>query len=49
LQLMATGVLGEYLGRMYIESKRRPLYLMYDYQAPSINNAESSTGSRGSN
>lgn len=49
LQLMATGVLGEYLGRMYIESKRRPLYLMYDYQAPSINNAESSTGSQDSN
>lgn len=34
LQLMATGILGEYLGRLYMESKRRPLYLMYDYQAP---------------
>lgn len=52
LQLMAIGVLGEYLGRMYIESKRRPLYLMYDYQAPTMNNAnnaESSTGSQDSN
>ena len=48
LQLMATGVLGEYLGRMYIESKRRPLYLMYDYQAPSMNNAESSLGAKSS-
>lgn len=49
LQLMATGVLGEYLGRMYIESKQRPLYLMYDYQAPSMNNAESSVASQDSN
>lgn len=32
LQLMALGVIGEYLGRLFIESKRRPLYLIEDYQ-----------------
>ena len=28
LQLMGIGVLGEYLGRTYIESKRRPIFLV---------------------
>ena len=28
LQLMATAVVGEYIGRAFIESKRRPLYLV---------------------
>ena len=28
LQLMAMGILGEYLGRLFMESKRRPLYLL---------------------
>lgn len=28
LQLMGIGILGEYLGRTYIESKRRPVYLI---------------------
>lgn len=32
LQLMAIGIIGEYLGRLFIESKRRPLYLMEKYQ-----------------
>lgn len=32
LQLMATGILGEYIGRMFIESKNRPLYLIADYR-----------------
>lgn len=28
LQLISVGVLGEYIGRIYMESKRRPLYLI---------------------
>lgn len=32
LQLMAMGILGEYLGRLFIESKGRPLYLLKEYQ-----------------
>ena len=36
LQLLAIGVLGEYLGRLSSESKRRPLYLVDEY-APASN------------
>ncbi|NDG34437.1 MAG: hypothetical protein EBX57_04225, partial [Betaproteobacteria bacterium] len=28
LQMMGIGILGEYLGRTYLESKRRPIYLV---------------------
>jgi glycosyltransferase involved in cell wall biosynthesis len=32
LQLMAIGIVGEYVGRIYLESKRRPLYLMDSFK-----------------
>ncbi len=34
IQLMALGIIGEYLGRMFNESKQRPLYLIDKYQPP---------------
>lgn len=36
LQLMAIGIMGEYVGRMYLESKRRPVYLLDAYQPASL-------------
>lgn len=33
IQLMAIGVIGEYLGRMFDETKGRPLYLVKGYEA----------------
>lgn len=34
LQLMAIGVLGEYLGRLFVEAKGRPLYLVEELSPP---------------
>lgn len=31
LQLLATGIVGEYLGRLFVENKRRPLYFVEEY------------------
>ncbi|HEY4080872.1 MAG TPA: glycosyltransferase family 2 protein [Burkholderiaceae bacterium] len=35
LQLLAIGVLGEYIGRLSLESKRRPLFLIQSYEPAS--------------
>jgi polyisoprenyl-phosphate glycosyltransferase len=34
VQLTAIGILGEYLGRVFNETKRRPLYHVRDYHQP---------------
>lgn len=34
IQMFVLGMIGEYLGRLYVESKRRPLYLVSDIAGP---------------
>lgn len=34
LQLMALGIIGEYLGRLYLEAKQRPLYVIDEARLP---------------
>jgi polyisoprenyl-phosphate glycosyltransferase len=46
LQLMATGIMGEYVGRLFLESKKRPLYLL-DYYHPAHSNEAVSSERRG--
>ena len=39
LQLMAMGIIGEYLGRLFMESKRRPLYLLDEVKPARLDSA----------
>ncbi len=41
LQLMAIGILGEYVGRLFLETKRRPLYLVTNSTRPSCKHVRS--------
>ena len=44
VQLLALGVMGEYLGRTYAETKRRPLYFIEQQRWPPPDRAASRTG-----
>ena len=39
VQMFVLGMIGEYLGRLYVESKRRPLYLVADVAGPVLGRA----------
>jgi dolichol-phosphate mannosyltransferase len=39
VQMFVLGMIGEYLGRLYVESKRRPLYLVADVTGPVMGHA----------
>ena len=38
IQILLFGIIGEYLGRIFLESKNRPLYLVNEYNEVKENN-----------
>ena len=44
LQLMAMGIIGEYLGRLFMESKNRPLYLLDEHVPATLTTSTAGLG-----
>lgn len=40
IQLLSLGIIGEYLGRVFNETKKRPLYFVDEYNNQKITNEE---------
>lgn len=40
IQLLSLGIIGEYLGRVFNEAKKRPLYFVDEYNNQKITNEE---------
>lgn len=47
VQLLVLGIFGEYLGRMYMETKRRPLYIVNEVAFGDAGDEGQETGARG--
>jgi hypothetical protein len=41
MQLVALGLIGEYLGRLYMEAKQRPLYLVEQWRPAGVSSIQS--------
>lgn len=48
VQLVFLGIIGEYLGRMFDETKKRPLYFIASFEPPKITTLEQEKSSQGS-
>jgi len=48
VQLVFLGIIGEYLGRMFDETKKRPLYFIASFEPPSQNTLKHEKSSQGS-